>query len=153
MVTAEHGLNLLRKGRYSQLGQIYFVTTSTFRRLPLFQDHEYACAMSRQLHSTGASNSGKNLCWVVMPDHIHLLVQLADLPLNRLVQRLKSRSAVLINRQFGTSGRIWSKGFYDHALRRNESIHSVSDYIIYNPVRAGLVKHPSEYPFWNAAWI
>jgi REP element-mobilizing transposase RayT len=153
MKTTKKGSHLLRKGRYSQAGGIYFITTSTFQRYPLFRTFTYACVMSRQLHAIESLNCCKCLCWVVMPDHIHLLVQLTEGSLNQLVQQLKSRSAVMINRQFGTNGTIWSKGFYDHALRRHESIQSISDYIIHNPVRAGLVAHPSKYPFWNSAWI
>ena len=88
-----------------------------------------------------------------MPDHVHFLIQLGELPLNRVIQRFKSRSAVQLNRAFGAEGRFWSKGYWDHALRRNEGIQSVSDYIIYNPVRAGIVQHPAEYPFWDLAWL
>ena len=148
-----HGAHLLRKGRHSQTGGVYFITMSTYQRIPRFTDFWLAYAMSRQMQAVSEIGSCKNLCWVVMPDHVHVLVQLGELPLSRVVQRLKSRSAVMLNRERGVVGRFWSKGYYDHALRRSESIKGVSDYIIYNPVRAGLVKHPADYPFWNAAWL
>jgi len=48
---------------------------------------------------------------------------------------------------------VWGKGFYDHALRRNESIRGVADYIIENPVRAGLARSRRAYSFWNTVWI
>ena len=109
--------------------------------------------MSRQLHAISEIGCCDCLCWVVMPDHIHFLIQLQDLPLSRVIQRFKSRSAVQLNRDCGANGRFWSRGYWDHALRKDESIKDVSDYIIYNPVRAGIVQRPAEYPFWDLAWI
>ena len=148
-----NGTRLLRKGRFSQVGGVYFITMATHQRIARYTDFRLACAMSRQLEAIAETGSCSILCWVVMPDHVHILMQLGELPLNRVVQRLKSRSAVMLNRECAATGRFWSKGYYDHALRRSESIKGVSDYIINNPVRAGLVKHPADYPFWNAAWL
>ena len=42
---------------------------------------------------------------------------------------------------------LWQKGYYDHALRREEDVNQVAEYIVYNPVRAGLVDSPDRYPF------
>ena len=148
-----HGSHLLRKGRYSQKGGIYFITLTTYQRHPKFTDFKLACSMSRQLHQLPHLAGGKALCWVVMPDHLHLLYQVADLVLCRVMQRLKSRSAIILNRECGSSGRVWSKGYHDHALRRHESLREISSYIINNPIRADLVQHPGDYPFWNAEWI
>ena len=80
-------------------------------------------------------------------------MELCELPLNRFVQNLKSRSAIMLNRELGIGGAFWSKGYYDHALRKNENIEDISDYIINNPVRAGIVSRAADYPFWNAAWL
>ena len=153
MVIPVRGTRFLRKGRFSQVCGIYFITMSTFQRIPRFTNFHLACAMSRQLHVIPSIGSCEVLCWVVMPDHVHCLVQLGGLPLSRVIQRLKSRSAVMLNSEIGASGRFWSTGYHDHALRRNESVREISDYIIYNPVRAGLARVPADYPFWNTVWL
>jgi REP element-mobilizing transposase RayT len=48
---------------------------------------------------------------------------------------------------------IWQEGYYDHALRSEESLPDVARYIVMNPVRAGLVKSIRDYPLWDAQWL
>jgi putative transposase len=49
--------------------------------------------------------------------------------------------------------RIWQTGFHDHALRADEDVVRVARYIVANPLRAGLVSSPGEYPHWDAVWV
>ena len=42
---------------------------------------------------------------------------------------------------------LWQEGYYDRVLRQEEDVRHVARYIIENPVRAGLVVHPSVYPY------
>jgi REP element-mobilizing transposase RayT len=56
--------------------------------------------------------------FVVMPDHLHLLVLLAfEDTLSRFVQDLKSDTARKINSRRRTSGAFWQKGFFDRFMR------------------------------------
>jgi hypothetical protein len=48
---------------------------------------------------------------------------------------------------------VWQAGFHDHALRADESVVSIGEYVIHNPVRAGLVASVDDYPLWDAAWL
>ncbi|MNE68641.1 hypothetical protein D3C80_1643130 [compost metagenome] len=52
-----------------------------------------------------------------------------------------------------SSGRLWQKGFHDHALRREEDVKAVARYVVANPLRAGLVEKLADYPFWDAIWL
>jgi hypothetical protein len=45
---------------------------------------------------------------------------------------------------------VWQDQFYDHLIRKNEDLHVIMNYCLYNPVRAGLVEHPLDYPFWKS---
>ena len=94
-----------------------------------------------------------NLCWVVMPDHLHLLLQLGKSDLSLVVRQLKSRSALELNREIGRLGPFWFPGFHDHALRKEEDLKGVARYIVANPLRTGLVKRLADYPYWNAVWL
>lgn len=94
------------------------------------------------------------LAWVLMPDHVHWLLQLGERdPVSSVVNRLKSGSARYANRARGTSGVVWAKAFYDHSLRSEEDLQAVARYVIANPLRAGLVSRAGDYSFWNAAWL
>ncbi len=72
--------------------------------------------------------------------------------MEKLVGRTKGRSARRINAVDGRQGRIWQPGFHDHAVRAEESIEAAANYMIHNPVRAGLVADPHEYPYWDTVW-
>jgi len=143
----------LRIGRYSQLGGIYFVTTCTDQRKPWFERFSVAKLMCQCLTHPDFLSDAENMCWIVMPDHIHMLLQLGEFSLTRVMNRMKSKSAVMLNRELGRAGRFWQRGYYDHALRKNEDVQSVARYIVANPLRAGLVNNIANYPYWNARWL
>ncbi|AQL39713.1 transposase [Pseudomonas syringae pv. actinidiae] len=94
-----------------------------------------------------------SLAWVVMPDHIHWLLQLNGQSLSRVVQRVKSKSAIAINRAKGCSGPFWQSGFHDISVRNEDSLVNYARYVVANPVRAGLVKSVRDYPLWDAVWL
>ncbi|MGE6531737.1 REP-associated tyrosine transposase [Pseudomonas sp. NPDC077382] len=147
-----HGRDL-RKGRVSLPNQAYVLTCVTLDRSPIFIEPDAASMLAREIHMTGNSGPVQSLAWVVMPDHLHWLVQLKTGSLSQLMQQLKSRSAIAVNRLHGTHGPIWQQGYHDRAIRREEDLRNVARYIVANPIRAGLVSRIGDYPFWNAAWL
>ena len=82
-----------------------------------------------------------------MPDHVHLLVEGADLDsdLERFVHATKQYSGFVYARRAAT--RLWQQSYYDHALRDDESTRRAVRYIIENPIRAGLAQRVDDYPF------
>lgn len=89
-----------------------------------------------------------------MPDHWHGLIQLADEEsLSKLMQRVKAVSAKNINAARKSNDTVWQKCFFDRALRSEEDIRPVGEYIIANPIRAGLVNEIGQYSFWDACWL
>ena len=150
---SKFGCKSLRKRRYSLTGGVYLITTNTRDRLPWFTETDLAVSMSRMIETYLNNKYCRCLCWVIMPDHIHLLVQLKSAELNSIINRLKSGSARTLNKQIGRSGPFWQSGFHDHALRKEEEIKNIARYIIGNPIRAGLAKRYGDYPFWNAVWL
>ena len=97
-------------------------------------------------------------CAVVMPDHAHMIfVPLVDGPKNEMVslatitQAIKSASAHNINRMLGRKGTVWQEESFDHVLRSSEALDRKIDYVLNNPVRAGLVTKLEDYPWlWQA---
>jgi putative transposase len=134
-------------------GQTYVVTSTTLHRVPWFTDFEVAAAAIRGFVQRDLG-SHDLLAWVLMPDHVHWLVQLADAStLDAIVNRLKSASAREANRALMRRGAFWAPAFHDHALRSDEALASVAEYIIRNPIRAGLARTFGSYPFWDSAWL
>ena len=152
MPTSLHG-HALRKGRCSEPGRIYLLTTVVRAREPLFRDLHPARLLIQELRRAHDCGQASSLAWVVMPDHLHWLVQLKDGDLDSLMRQVKSRSAMAINRARGMTGAIWQEGFHDRALRFEDDVRAAARYVVANPLRAGLVTRLADYPFWDAIWL
>lgn len=144
----------LRRGRYSEPGRIYLVTTVTRARERVFADFVLARLAIAQMRQITACGGCHTLAFVLMPDHLHWLIQLSECDLSRLVGRFKANSARWVNRQRNTPGfPVWQQGFHDHAVRRDEDLIALARYVVANPLRAGLAARPGDYPHWDAIWL
>ena len=143
----------LLRGRASLGGQIYLVTAVTRNRVPLFTNLHLGRIVVRTLHCQEVAARAPTLAYVVMPDHLHWLVQLRPgSNLSEVVRSVKGKSAFDINRAVGTRRRVWQQSFHDRALRREENLGDVARYVVRNPLRAGLVRRLNEHPLWDAVW-
>lgn len=142
---------LLRKGRTSIENQVYLVTFVTEGRTHRFTNLHCGRLMIRTLMETSRV---KSLAFVVMPDHVHWLIQLLDeASLSKVLHKVKSVSAFRLNKHLKRRGRFWQSGFHDHAIRKEEDMKAAARYIIANPRRAGLVTNVGDYSHWDAVWI
>jgi len=88
---------------------------------------------------------------VVMPDHVHLLLQPLrnangwPVPLVDILQCMKGATAHRINKRLGRSGPVWEEESFDHVLRSDESLKKKAEYIRQNPVSRRLVRRPEDY--------
>ena len=88
------------------------------------------------------------VAYCFMPDHLHLLVQTtAEADLVAFVRLFKQRSGYAYRRLTRDPEVLWQKSYYDHVLRREESLRDAARYIWGNPVRAGLVEDARHYPY------
>ena len=146
--------NNLQKGRYSQFGRAYFITTVTEKRYPWFNELGNARLLVKQLRRVHDDGEVHSLAWVIMPDHLHWLFQLGEVAeLSTVIKCLKARTAQDINRRHGRRGSFWQKTFHDHGLRDGEDIRGFARYMVANPLRAGLVENIGDYPHWDAIWL
>jgi len=82
--------------------------------------------------------------YVIMPDHTHLFVRGSlDFSLRQWV-RMVNRA---LSRAIFADPPHWQHGFFDHLIRHSESYAEKWEYVRQNPVRAGLVQDPDEWPW------
>jgi REP element-mobilizing transposase RayT len=80
-----------------------------------------------------------HLC-LLMPDHLHALLSFStDADMSSTITAWKHYTATQL-------GLRWQRGFFDHRLRREESLREKVDYILQNPVRKGLVAQADDWP-------
>lgn len=144
----------LRRGRQSLPHQVYSITTVTLDRYSNFTDIYAARLLVRELRRLHDAAEVTSLAWVIMPDHLHWLIQLKQhRSLSWVVKSLKARSAVAINRYRCHGGSLWQRAYYDRAARKEDDIRRIARYIVANPLRAGLVRDIGDYPHWDCIWV
>ena len=80
---------------------------------------------------------------LIMPDHVHLILTFpdADKRIQTIMSKWKEWTAKSLDIE-------WQRDFFEHRLRKEESLREKADYIFMNPVRAGLVdKEEEEWPY------
>lgn len=91
------------------------------------------------------------LAWVVMPNHVHVVIEVFDgFPLDRVVSSWKSYTAKQANQLLGRTGQFWSIEYFDRMVRDETHLANLIRYLHENPVRAGLVRKPEDWPFSSA---
>jgi REP element-mobilizing transposase RayT len=88
--------------------------------------------------------------WVVMPNHVHLIVEVWHTPLASLVQSWKRHISRESNKLLGRNGPFWEREYWDTHIRDEAHLQRARRYIEANPVKAGLAKVAGEWR-WSSA--
>ena len=129
-----------------ETNRTFFVTTQTWMRKPLFQTDRNAALLIDVFRSCVRARRFALHDFVIMPDHIHLLLTTADdVTIEKAVQFIKGGFSFRVKRENGYTGEVWQRGFADRRVRDADSFASHRVYIADNPVKAGLALSPDEY--------
>lgn len=155
--------------RVGQPNDVRFLTFSCYRRLPLFQNNSIKAAFADRLALARESTGIRLIAWVVMPEHVHLLV----MPLGHgksvtqylrflkrpfaqmVVSRWRDLQARVLDQLIDKQGatRFWQQGGgYDRVMRSEDDVREKIAYINSNPVRRGLVEHAEDWRWSSARW-
>jgi putative transposase len=142
---------------YDHQSTVRFVTFSTYRFVPALQDDRAKNAFIAELKALRSKYRLRLLGYVLMPDHVHLVLDLPDhLRLGRIIGELKSLSArryfSTIGSQRGHQNVLWQKRCYDHNCRTPESVVKKVNYCHNNPVRRGMVSEPGDWLWSSYNW-
>jgi putative transposase len=124
----------------------YFVTSATFNRRRLFQIAINAELFLETLQQYRHAGHYKLHAFVVMPDHIHLLLSPQGIALERVMALIKGG----FSHQLGSKLPVWQRGFTDHRIRDGNEFRMRRQYIHENPVRARQVEFRGLYPYSSA---
>ena len=90
-------------------------------------------------------------CWnyCVMPNHYHATLQPTRTNLSEAIRCLNSGYAQWWNRRHGRVGHVFQGRYKDQVVDRETYLLTLSRYVVMNPVRAGLVERPGDWP-WSS---
>lgn len=133
----------------------YMVTAGTYGRVHHFASPEKLDLVRDTLFCLAEEYSFLLQAWAVLSNHYHFIVHAPEGPenLRKLVSRLHSATATLVNRMDGTPGRkVWYQ-YWDTRLTFQRSYYARLNYVHQNPVHHKLVPVAAEYPWCSARWF
>jgi REP element-mobilizing transposase RayT len=131
-------------------GDCFHVISAARRRLNVFADPINAQILVSALHFVRRDRAYL-LAYAIMPDHLHAVIApRRPYSLSSIMHSIKGYSARRINANLGRRGPLWQQSFYDRAIRDEDHLAEVIEYVHHNPVLADLVDHPEEYRFSSA---
>lgn len=149
-----------------------FVTFSCYKRQPMLSNPQIADLFARLMRECLSQHDVKLLAWVIMPEHVHMLVERGehdalDRPLALMKQRLaqvvirrwqsldsaNARACLALIQDERGKGRFWQRGGgFDRNVRDEAELLKTIHYIHHNPVKRGLVSDPAEWRWSSARW-
>lgn len=125
----------------------YVTTTVTLKREPMFADFRAADILMEAVLFGKKQQWYYLLSFVIMPDHMHLVIIPKDKNISECMKSIKGFSARQINRVLNRKGSIWQVGFYDYVLDSEEKVLTRMKYVEDNPLRKGLVNRSEDYEY------
>jgi len=124
----------------------FFITTIGYNRRRLFQLPRNAELFLETLQHYRAEGHYKLHAFVVMPDHIHLLLT----PQGRTISQTMNRIKGGFSHRLSSNLPVWQRGFTDHLVQSATDFETRRNYIHQNPVRANLAPTAELYPYSSA---
>ncbi len=87
------------------------------------------------------------LAWCIMPNHVHVMIEIMNYSLSSIVHSWKSYTAHQANKLLNRKGKFWMPDYFDRFIRNQRHFNSTIEYIKHNPVKAGLVPVPELWPW------
>lgn len=124
--------------RILSTSRTFFATTKTSMGRAVFQSERNAMLLIDVLRSYVAAGKFQLHDFVIMPDHVHLLITVADdMTIERALQLIKGGFSYRLKKELGYLGEVWQRGFSELRVDDQESYLRHREYIAQNPVRAG----------------
>ena len=131
---------------YSQPYFVYFLTLCAYNKTIYFGNNEISHAILKSLEKYSKSYGYRLIAYCLMPDHLHFIVQAEEnaKDLRDLIRDFKKFTTHTFW-QLGMNGKLWQRGYFEHILRKNEDVFKVTEYVLNNPVRKGIVENKEDY--------
>jgi putative transposase len=133
--------------RFQQAESLHFLTFSCYHRLPYLTEPHSKSFVETVLEQTRARHQARIYAYVLMPEHVHLLInEPPNILLAQLLKSFKQQTSRHLKRD---RKQFWQTRYFDRNTRGEDARAEVIHYIHQNPVNRRLVTHPEAYP-WSS---
>ena len=130
-------------------GALYHVTSRGHERGPIFRDTSDRRYFLTLLASVVSDQAWLLHSYCLMGNHYHLLVETARATLSRGMHSLNARYSQYFNQQHERAGHVFEGRFKAIVVQKQAHLLELHRYIVLNPVRAGMVQRPGDWPWSN----
>jgi putative transposase len=140
---------MARKPRIEFKGAFYHVITRGNQRQKIFKDKDDFLKYLEILFNYKIRYKYFLYAYMLMNNHVHLLIEIQETPLSKILQGINQSYTTHFNRKYKTVGHLFQGRYKAILCDRDEYLLSLIKYIHLNPVRAKIVKTPAEYQ-WSS---
>lgn len=140
---------MARKPRVEFPGAFYHVIARGNRRAVIFHDAADYTAYLERVERYRARDGCRLYAYVLMANHVHLLVETATPPLSRTMQTLQFTYSQYYNRRYGTTGHVFQGRYKAILCDRTAYLLELVRYVHLNPARLRTPRNPWSYP-WSS---
>ncbi len=133
--------------RYQDTGDLHFITFSCYQRRPFFEIHHAQALFGSALEQARINYGFGVLGYVIMPEHVHLLMREPDR--GTVAMAIKAMKQSVARKLVGRGGHFWQERYYDFNVRTGKKRVEKLRYMHRNPVKRGLVEKPEDWP-WSS---
>ena len=150
-----------RYRRARTTGACYFFTVVTYRRQPVLCDQMVRQALRDAIDRVREKRPFTIDAWVLLPDHLHCLWTLpsGDADYSTRWNQIKRRVSIVCAAEYKRTdwltaskrrhreSTLWQRRFWEHCIRGQDDFNRHMDYLHHNPVKHGLCKQASDWPY------
>jgi putative transposase len=161
---AGYDKKVVRKEKYSELQNKYFKLYGDYldkanSGSKWLKDLKIAGVVKNAFHFRDGKEYNL-IAYTIMPNHVHLIfIPIVErdssrspnkhsidinvdvqYPVTDILRKLKGSTARECNKLLNRTGSFWQHESYDHVIRDTEALKRIVDYVLNNPVKAGLIK-------------
>ena len=133
-----------RLARLDAPGVLQHVIARGIERREIFTDDKERQSFLDRLRDILTETKTQCFAWVLIPNHIHLLLRTGSTPLSRVMKRLLTGHAVYFNKRHQRSGHLFQNRYKSFVCEEDPYLLELVRYIHLNPLRAGIVKDLTE---------
>jgi len=138
-----------RKDRNFYTGGIYHIYQRGNNKAYIFDDPIDKATFVNIIKRTIGKYPCHLLYYVLMDNHYHLMVEMMDVEISHMMHEINRRYSQYYNKKYNRCGTIYGDRFKSNIVPDTTYFLKLLQYIANNPVKAGLVRHPSQYQ-WSA---
>ncbi len=136
-----------RKPRIHFPSAVYHVIIRGNAGQPVFFDDADHCRYYLLMQEVTVKFGCRIHAFCCMTNHVHIVIQVGTIPLSRIMQNLSLRYTTWINKKYRRAGHVFQGRFKAILIDADGYLLELIRYIHLNPVRAGIVSQPTDYPW------